>query len=278
VRDGRRPEPGWRRLVAHSYRIGGRWLATGPRTRWAPVKPGLNRLLVPLDPWRYYELGRLAEEEFPGRNLDVASPKLLASLLSREGRGRWVAVDLFAEEIEAWRRLDPDLDLRVEDARRLSFPDGGFDGCVCVSVVEHIPGGGDGEAMAEMWRVLRPGGTLHLTTNVSARGEEVWIDEEIYGAASERVGERVFFERRYTEASLAERLLGLPWEETAREYVRQARDLHRVFYGLRPWSFLAGGALRLVCPRNFRPIATPAALRPGEHGVVYLRLRKPLTG
>ena len=33
--------------------------------------------------------------------------------------------------------------------------------------------------------------------------------------------------------------------------------------------------IRWVCPRNFAPIPGPAALRPGEVGVVYLRLRKP---
>ena len=151
-------DAGWRRLVRHSYRLGGRWLASGASRGWRPARPGLNRLMVPLDPWRFYELGRVAEADLPGRNLDVSSPKLLASLLSHEGRGSWVAVDLFAQEVDVWRRLDPDLDLRVEDARALSFPDASFDGCVCVSVVEHIPGDGDARAMAEIWRVLRPGG------------------------------------------------------------------------------------------------------------------------
>ncbi len=271
-------DAGWRRLVRHSYRLGGRWLASGASTRWRPVRAGLNRLMVPLEPWRFYELGRIAEADLPGRNLDVSSPKLLASLLNHEGRGSWVAVDLFGQEVDDWRELDPELDLRVEDARKLSFADESFDGCVCVSVVEHIPGDGDVRAMAEMWRVLRPGGTLHLTTNVSARDEEIWIDREIYGEASERVGERVFFERRYAEASLDDRLLRDPWRVEVREYVRQARDVHGRFFALRPWSFAAGGGLRLVCPGNFRPVATPAALRPGEHGVVYLRLRKAGSG
>jgi len=103
----------------------------------------------------------------------------------------------------------------------------------------------------------------------------VWIDREIYGEASERVGERVFFERRYTERSLADRLIRDAWTVEEREYVRQAHDVHGRFYALRPWSFAAGGALRFVCPGNFRAIATPAALRPGEYGVAYLRLRKP---
>ena len=46
-------DAGWRRLVRHSYRLGGRWLASGASTRWRPMGAGLNRLLVPLDPWRF---------------------------------------------------------------------------------------------------------------------------------------------------------------------------------------------------------------------------------
>jgi hypothetical protein len=129
--------------------------------------------------------------------------------------------------------------------------------------------------MAEIWRVLRPGGVLHLTTNVAARGGEVWVDRQPWGDASERVNGRVFFERRYSEAELGDRLLSLPWQVEAREYVRQARDVHGRFFAWRPWSFAFGNALALVCPGNFRPVATPAALRAGEMGVAYLRLRRP---
>lgn len=196
-------------------------------------------------------------------------------MLREEGRGSWTAVDLYAREVEDWRVLDPELDLRVEDARSLSFADGSFDGCVCVSVVEHIAGDGDAAAMAEMWRVLRPGGVLHLTTNVAARGREVWTSAPVWGEASDRVDGRVFFERHYSEGELEARLLALPWVVEGREYVRQARDVHGRFFAWRPWSFALGGALRWVCPRNFRRVATPAALGPEEMGVAYLRLRRP---
>jgi SAM-dependent methyltransferase len=265
-------DEGWRRLVRHSYRLGARWLARGAPGR---PRPGLYRVLVPLEPWRYWELGRVAEEPFAGRVLDVASPKLLASLLQHEGRGAWTAIDLFAREIEDWRRLDPGLDLQVADARRLGFADESFDACVSVSVVEHIAGDGDARAMDEIWRVLRPGGTLHLTTNVASEPGEVWVDRAAWGEGGERREDgRVFFERRYAERDLERRLLGRPWAVTAREYVRQRRDVHGRFFALRPWSFAVGGALRWVCPRNFRPVADAAALPAGEQGVVYLRLRK----
>ena len=210
---GRPAAPGrWRPLVAHSYRLGAAWAARGARGGgWPSGRAGVYRLLVPLEPWRYYELGRVASEPFAGDCLDVSSPKLLASLLQREGRGRWTAVNLLPDEVARWRDLDPALDLRVEDARALSFAAGSFDAVACVSVIEHVEGDGDAAAMAEMWRVLRPGGVLHLTTNVAARAHDVLVDRPVYGGAS-AAGGRHFFERRYSAASLRERLLGLPWE------------------------------------------------------------------
>jgi SAM-dependent methyltransferase len=237
---------------------------------------GLARLLVPLDPWRYYELGRVADEEFGGYNLDVSSPKLLASLLGHERRGTWVGTDLCDEEVAGWRCVDPGLRLAVCDATRLPFADATFDHCVCLSVVEHIHGDGDARAMAEMWRVLRPGGRLYLTTNVAAEPRDVFIARRIYGAGSTAVGGRVFFERHYSPAQLRERLLRQPWEVLDLEYARQEIPyLESVFYALRPWSYPCGSALRWLCPNNFRVGRSPAVLPERGHGVVYLKLRKP---
>ncbi|HMN99040.1 MAG TPA: class I SAM-dependent methyltransferase [Miltoncostaeaceae bacterium] len=272
--------PAWARLAGHSYRVGGAWLLRGLRGGGFPhPRAGLYRLLVPLEPWRVYELGRVAAEPWDGRCLDVSSPKLLASALQHRGRGRWTAIDLLPGEIAIWRTLDPALDLQVADARALPFGDGTFDAVACVSVIEHVAGDGDAAAMAEMWRVLRPGGVLHLTTNVSARAGEVRTRIPVYAAdgppepAADGAG--AFFERRYSAATLRDRLLGLPWREEAREYVRERRHVHERFFAARPWSFLVGGLLPLVCARNFVPVADPADLPDGVFGVVYLRLRKP---
>jgi SAM-dependent methyltransferase len=270
--------PGWRPLVAHSYRLGAEWAARGVRGGgWPEPRAALYRLLVPLEPWRFYELARLAGEPFAGECLDVASPKLLASLLQRQGRGRWVAVDLMPEEIARWRALDPALDLRVEDARALRLADGSFDAAACASVIEHVEGDGDAAAMGEMWRVLRPGGVLHLTTNVAPRAHDVLAERPVYGGdAAPAGGGRHFFERRYSARTLRERLLALPWEVTAEEYVVERRPLHAGFFAARPASLLAGGLLPLVVSGNFARINGPGEVPAGRHGVVYLRLRKPV--
>lgn len=267
---------GWRRLIDHSYALGRSWALREARNGWPGRRAGLQRLLVPLDPWRFYEMGRVAEEPFAGDQLDVSSPKLLPSLLQAEGQGRWVSVDLHRPELSAWRHVDPSLDLRVQDARALEFPDESFDGCLCISVIEHIADDGDARAMAEMWRVLRPGGVLHLTTNVGAVAGATHIGDRRYGEASSTTEDgRVFFERRYTAESIDSRLLGRPWDVLEREYVRmRAPQVHSGFAAAAPFSYPFGFALRWVCPSNFAPIEGPADLRDTEMGVAYLKLRK----
>ena len=57
--------------------------------------------------------------------------------------------------------------------------------------------------------------------------------------------------------------------------MRERRPVHERFFAARPWSFLAGGLLPLACVRNFAAISGPGVLPAEEHGVVYLRLRRP---
>jgi SAM-dependent methyltransferase len=267
---------GWKRLWRHSYRLGFRWLVRSAPRGWPGRRVGLQRLLVPLDPWRYYEMGRVAEGAFGGRCLDVSSPKLLPSLLEFEGHGDWTAIDLFAREIEDWHAIDPRLALAVEDATALTYPDASFDNTICVSVVEHVPD--DAQVMSEIWRTLRPGGVLHLTTNVELESKDVFTEDRPYGAASKEVDGRVFFERHYSVEDLESRLLGRPWETLEREFARQVDpSIEERFYSRAPLSFAYGGLLRFRCPANFETADSIRILRPGEQGVVYLRLRKPAT-
>jgi SAM-dependent methyltransferase len=49
----------------------------------------------------------------------------------------------------------------VGDGLALPFPDGAFDRVIAAEVLEHVPS--DGPAIAELARVLRPGGTIAVT-------------------------------------------------------------------------------------------------------------------
>jgi SAM-dependent methyltransferase len=271
--------PGWKRLWRHSYRLGLRWLAREARHGWPGRRVGLARLLVPLDPWRYYELGTAADEPFAGSCLDVSSPKLLPSLLQREGKGRWTCIDLLEPEIAAWRRVDPSLELAVADATALPYADASFHWCACMSVLEHVGGdGGDAAALAEIWRVLKPGGALVLTTDLARASHDVLSAQPVYGEVSgpERDRGGVFFKHEYSPGELERLLAAQPWTVERREYAVQVDPgIERRFYARAPWSYAYGGLLRAVCPANFRVSDAPGLIDEHGSGVVYLRLRKP---
>lgn len=58
--------------------------------------------------------------------------------------------------------IDPEspLAMRKENLTRLTFPEGSFDAVICLHVLEHIED--DARAIAEVYRVLRPGATAYL--------------------------------------------------------------------------------------------------------------------
>ena len=82
-------------------------------------------------------------------------------------RGQVIAVDL-AEQMLAEGRLKAErlglknVDFMRGDMTELGFPDGHFDGVVCVFAVFFVP---DMERqVAELWRMVRPGGQLAITS------------------------------------------------------------------------------------------------------------------
>lgn len=81
---------------------------------------------------------------------------------------RLTGIELSAAMLELARReaavLGRDADLRVGDAEALEFDDASFDTVTCTLGLCTIPD--DRAAVAEMWRVLRPGGRLLLLEHV----------------------------------------------------------------------------------------------------------------
>jgi SAM-dependent methyltransferase len=66
------------------------------------------------------------------------------------------------------------------DGRTIPFPDASFDNALCAEVLEHVedPAG----LIAEMLRVLRPGGTLLVTVPFSARVHHASYDFHRFAA------------------------------------------------------------------------------------------------
>lgn len=75
-----------------------------------------------------------------------------------------VGIDVSPDVVEAARRRYPELDARLADVRALPFADGEFDVVVSNSTLDHFDSKSEvDEAIAEIARVLAPGGVLVLT-------------------------------------------------------------------------------------------------------------------
>jgi SAM-dependent methyltransferase len=211
-----RPLPGaiGFRLQAYGARLG------VPLLRHRRPRRALRYAVVPVNYWRSVEY-RLALEEggfaAGDRVLDVGSPKLLSLWIADRLRAEVVATDIesyFMEEYEllrSARRVPAErLRLAVEDGRRLSFDDASFDKVYSLSVLEHIPDSGDGECVRELARVLAPGGRCVLTVPFWPTSRVDWREPDFYwsGASVDDASGRVFYQRRYSEADLHERLVG----------------------------------------------------------------------
>ncbi|WP_042379700.1 class I SAM-dependent methyltransferase [Streptacidiphilus melanogenes] len=102
--------------------------------------------------------------------------------------GRVVALDQNADEIREVRKWFAAMELEGEapagasaiavegDALNLPFPDDSFDKIIISEVMEHIPD--DKGVLAEMVRVLRPGGSIAITV-------PRWLPEQICWALSD---------------------------------------------------------------------------------------------
>lgn len=250
---------GWLGLYRTSVGLGIRYLA-----RHGYLREAVIRVVVPLDPSRYLELPETKRElaARPGeRVLDLASPKLLAVQLAREGVDV-TSVDVFPDEIERWRRLvgaQPRLRFEVADGRALPHPDGAFDHAYSISVLEHIPNGGDEAALAELARVVKPGGRVVVTLPHAPKAYGEHRDRAVYG------GGTTFFQRWYDDAAADRLAASVP--ALALESAKVSRlqpNLNAAYNRLFPWLVPLGPFFGLL-----------AREKQGEDGdVIRLTFRK----
>lgn len=125
--------------------------------------------------WESADFGKFLEEQNPfvlnaTRAFLPAGAKVLEGGC---GRGQNVhtlraagydvyGVDFASKTVAAINRLAPELKVVEGDVRKLPFEDGFFNGYWSLGVIEHFPGGYD-EILAEMVRVIAPGGFLFIT-------------------------------------------------------------------------------------------------------------------
>jgi SAM-dependent methyltransferase len=94
----------------------------------------------------------------------------LAARIERELGCSLVAVDLSPRMVELARERG--VDARVADVQELPFEDGEFDAAVAAWMLYHVPDLDRG--LAELARVLRPGGRLFGITNSERHLHELW--------------------------------------------------------------------------------------------------------
>lgn len=205
---GDRPEPfdaalrrtAWRCALANVAAPG-----DGYRLRQA-----LRLALCPVDMWRYREFGAvLAHAPREGRVLDLGSPRLLAAHLAASGL-RMCCADISAvirDEMRVYRAAARTALSGIRaDGAALPFMAEAFDFAYSVSAIEHFAEDGDIRAMTAMARMLRPGAVFVATVPVHPDGGEVWNAADPFGGQVRDAAGRVFFCRRYSEASFRERL------------------------------------------------------------------------
>ncbi|GAA4413727.1 class I SAM-dependent methyltransferase [Actinokineospora soli] len=84
---------------------------------------------------------------------------------------------MLAQATERARALGREVTLREADAQALPFPDAAFDTVVCTLGLCGIPD--ERRAIAEMHRVLRPGGTLLLLDHVGSHHKPIWLVQRL---------------------------------------------------------------------------------------------------
>ena len=112
----------------------------------------------------------------------------------------------------------------VADARCLPFADGAFERIIAAEVLEHITD--DGAALAELARVLRPGGVLAVTVPSWLPEKLCWLLSEEYHAPAVPDGHV----RIYTLRRLRARLRAVGLEPRRRH---RAHALHSPYWWLR---------------------------------------------
>lgn len=161
---GRRTEPRKEMTMPASAEQRQRW-----RRYWDRNSRGYDRQMRLLDRVLFGDTRHWVCSQATGRVLEVA----IGTGLNLEHYRNDIAltgIDLSPAMLELARRRARDLgravDLYRGDAEALEFPDASFDSVVCTFSLCAIPE--HRRAVAEMVRVLRPGGTLLLADHVAA--------------------------------------------------------------------------------------------------------------
>ena len=269
--------PAWRRLFAHSYRLGAEWAVRGAR-RGSWPHPARGPLPAAGPPGALALL-RAGPGGGSSRSAGTAStcraPSCWRAASSARGGGGGWRSTCSPGEIAAWRIGRPG-PRPARGGRAGALVRGRLVRRRGVRLGHRARGGrgrrrGDGGDVARAAAGRGPAPDHQRGRAARARSAPsgrctATPAETRRPAAGPRASSSSATTRR---TPCGERLLALPWREEAREYVRERRPVHERFFAARPWSFLAGGLLPLACVRNFarHPGARSSGGRRARRGV-----------
>jgi SAM-dependent methyltransferase len=158
--------PNWKPLGGFwTFREDGFVMAAGPAA------------LLARQHWEVTEIRRRLTGLRAATSLEIGCGYGRLSPTFAEFSAHHVAIDINPDALSKARAYYPAIDFRQASATELSVPDASMDLVVTWTVLQHIPAPAIDEALAEIRRVLKPGGTVLLceaTMYPDGKAEHIW--------------------------------------------------------------------------------------------------------
>lgn len=172
------------------------------------VDPSPKPASIPLKRNRMHPIRWVEDDAAALLDVGCNAGEFLAHCREVFPRLRLAGVEINARALDVARARLPEADLRQTGAESLPFEDDRFDCVTCIEVLEHIPEQLRRESLAEMRRVLRPGGRLVL--RVPHAGLADWLDPNNYRFRFRRL-HRLIVDRGLRDDGYEGRSEGVVW-------------------------------------------------------------------
>jgi ubiquinone/menaquinone biosynthesis C-methylase UbiE len=179
------------------------------------VLQGFIYSINPVSIVRYFEfdfVDRSINWKSEQQVLDVSSPRLFSLYVEKMYNANVTMINPDTRDLIDTKKISGKLsyskiNLFDYDVRNLPFKDESFDCVYSISVIEHIANNEDTKALLEMWRVLKPGGSLVITVPYDQVFAEEYRDVDVYTTTKTSEKGKYFFQRRYSYDSLMQRII-----------------------------------------------------------------------